>query len=184
MTLDDYRHQLPVNKYRLDDELELQPDLMMRIASEVTIRKSRELEAKDELARAEAHLAEEFREDAEKGKATKGEIDGYVLRHPERREAWRKYQAARSDHENWSSLLDAWRERGFVMKHLTDLWVAQYFSRDSLSGSSISRQARDEANDALRARMRQAGHQPYPKDPAADGEEATRHASGRRNVRV
>lgn len=150
-TLDQYRTMLPVNKYRLDDELEIQPDIMMRIASSVTVANSRMLEAKDELAREEGELSENVKD--EEPKATVTMIDSRVKRHARRIRAWQKFQDARQEYEQWNGLLEAWRQKGFSLKTLADLHAAQYFSVDSARAPRTRELSQDEA----RAKMRQAG---------------------------
>lgn len=173
--IDTYRKMLAVNKHRLDDELEIQPDVMMRIASEVTTRNGRQLEAKDDLARIEAELAEELRED--EPKLTVAGIDGKVRRHRSRLDAWRKYQAARTDYEDWAAMLEAWRQRGYTLKTLADLYSAQYFSTDSVVVNE-RRRRREEQQDEARAEMRRASHTTLAReDPPAEEPPRRRRAA-------
>lgn len=154
-TLDQYRAMLRVNKHRLDDELEIQPDIMDRISTQVVIHSSKALEAKDELAKLEGRLAEGFRDDD--AKLTVGAIDAKVKRDPERVRAWQKYQLARAEHEGWVGLLEAWRQKGYSIKTLADLYAAQYFTLSSTQTSERQRK-RDEEQDENRAALRRASH--------------------------
>lgn len=151
-TIEDYRKMLPCNKHRLDDELELQPDIMARISAEMTRANGRMLEAKNELAKLEARLGLEYREDD--GKATKDVIEGKVVRDRERIKQWEAFQRTRTEYEDWVGMLEAWRQKGFSLKTLAELYVAQYFSRDSITVKG--REQRDRDDEERRAAMRRA----------------------------
>lgn len=174
-TIETYRAMLPVSKHRLDDELEIQPDIMDRIATQVVIMNSRMIEAKDDLAKVEGRLAEDVRDD--EPKATIGIIDAKVKRNPERARAWEKYQAARATHESWVGLLDAWRQKGYSIKTLADLYAAQYFTLNSHQVSQRQRD-RDAQGDANRREARIAGHGTRRIDAA----EETQPKSSRRTI--
>lgn len=170
-TLEQYRTMLYVNKHRLDDELEIQGDIMDRISTEVVIRNTRMIEAKDDLAKTEGRIAEELRDGDVK--LTVGMLDAKVKRDPDRARAWQKYQAARADHEAWGCLLDAWKQKGFSIKTLADLYAANYFTLNATQLSERQRN-RNEQVDEGRAALRRAGHQSRLVDPA---EEASKTAA-------
>lgn len=171
---DTYRKMLPVMKHRLDDELEVHPQVYEIISSRVVILNSRMLEAKQRLALREGRLGESIRSDFEK--LTKAEVESKVQSHPDYREAWDQYQAARSEHERWSGLLDAWRQKGYSIKTLAELYSADYYSLTATStghrapNHDRERMTRhpqppssvrgdDEAHDR-RAEVRRTSHQP------------------------
>lgn len=169
-TLEQYRNMLYINKHRLDDELEVQGDIMDRISTQVVRRNTAMLEAKDELAKIEGRLAEEYRDDSSL-KLTAPLIELKVKRHPERTRAWEAYQRARAEHEAWAGLLEAWRQKGYSIKTLADLYAAQYFSLSSIQSNQRQRDV-----DDLRAGMRTSGHQVRRINPAEEikpREEAT-----------
>jgi hypothetical protein len=154
-TIEQFRAMLRVNKHRLDDELEIQGELMDRISTQVVIFNSKMIEAKAELARAEGLLGEEIRE--AEPKITVGALESKVQRDRNRVGLWQKYQQARATHEAWTGLLDAWRQKGYSIKTLADLYAAQYITLTSTQVSERQR-ARDENQDDLRASMRKSGH--------------------------
>ena len=123
-----YMTMLPLHKHRLDDDLEIQPQLMEQIASSVVVTNSRMLEAKESLAQLEGRLLTDLKDDDPK--LTVAMIDASIRRDPQRTQKWMKYQEARATHEKWVGLLDAWKQRGYSIKTLADLYSAQYFSLD------------------------------------------------------
>ena len=164
-TLAQYKAMLYINRHRLDDELEIQADIMDRISTQVVILNSKMIEAKDDLAQTEGRLAEDVRED--EPKLTVGMIEAKVKRDPTRLRAWQKYQAARADHEAWTGLLDAWRQKGYSIRTLADLYSAQYFTMSSTQLSDRQRR-RNEETDEGRASLRRAGHLDRELSPAAE----------------
>jgi hypothetical protein len=159
-TIDRYRSMLPVLKHRLDDELEIQAQVMDELSRQVVTLNSRMIEAKDDLARIEGRIAEDIRDD--EPKLTVGGVDAKVKRDPTRTGAWQVYQKARSDHEEWSGLLEAWRHKGYSIKTLADLYAAQYFSLDSHQSrekhpAHRHSRANDDTQSEARAEIRRAG---------------------------
>ena len=129
ITYDQFRSMLPIHKHRLDDELEIHAQLQEQISHEVTIRNSRMLDAKEELAKTEARVSDDLREDDPK--ITVAVVQAKLYRAPERVRAWQAYQAMRAEAERWSGLLDAWKQKGYSIKTLADLYASQYFALQS-----------------------------------------------------
>ena len=50
---------------------------------------------------------------------------------PGRAAAWQELQSRRDELEQWRGLHEAWKARGFSIKELVALYVAQYFTVDS-----------------------------------------------------
>lgn len=137
-SIDRYRAMLQIVKHRLDDELEIQPQVMQRIATQVVIHNSRMLQAKEDLAQLEARLLLDYKDSDEK--ITVQMINAKIMRSPARISAWQKYQEARATHEDWVGLLDAWKGKGFALKTLSDLYQAQYFSVDYTGSNQKTRE--------------------------------------------
>ena len=118
---------LRVNKHRLEDELELQAEILDRIGQQMTVMNSRAIEAADDLKREESRIFVEFKDAGNSDKLADVKMRGDA----ERKAAWIKSQAARSDFEQWQALYDAWKARGYAIKELVSLYSAQYFSKDA-----------------------------------------------------
>lgn len=157
MRVDEVRALLAVDKHRLDDEFEIHADIADRIGQEVTRAARGEAEAKDRLAVLEARLGAQYRREAET-KLTKDEVESLVLRDAERGSAFRAYQDAIADHSEWKTLRDAWKDKGYSIKGLSDLFGESYFA---LRAGGRSRSS--EPDMALRAALRDApGRTPLP----------------------
>lgn len=147
--LDTYRRLLRVNKHRLDDELELQAEVMGQISDEIATQGARLSEAENELKITEARLFREFKDQDEK--LTDKAADSAVKRNRERTRAFERVTSLAETLALWSGLHEAWRSRGYSINKLCDLYVAQYFTKDSHSISNRSDRRRGE-EAALAAR--------------------------------
>lgn len=125
------RAALRVNKHRLDDELEVQAEIQEDIAQRVSALEAAVADAKDNLAKVEARLNEDFR-DGER--ITKDAVEAKVRRHPDRNRAWEAHQQALRDHREFSDLLDAWKARAKDIQSLAKLFGDQYWALTSVHG--------------------------------------------------
>jgi hypothetical protein len=181
MTLAEIRAMLYINKHRLDDELQIQGDIMDRISTQVVLRNSAMIEAKDNLAKTEGRIAEDVRDTDVK--MTVGMIDAKVKRDPERMRAWERYQEARAAHEAWAGLLDAWKQKGYSIKTLADLYAANYYTLSSTQTSERNR-SRDDAVDAGRAALRRASHGDRLIDPEKEIVKTSQQVTPRRRTQL
>lgn len=169
ITYEQFRAMLPIHKHRLDDELEIQAQLQEQISHEATIRNSRMLEAKEELAKTEARVSDDLRDDDPK--ITVAAVQAKLYRDPKRVRAWQEYQAARAEFERWDGLLSAWKQKGFSIKTLADLYASQYFAlqahqrkdRPDRPGWIASNSTEDQ--DEARAKVRTASSRPRAPEP-------------------
>lgn len=155
-TYEQYRAMLPVHKHRLDDELEIQAQFMEQISTETIRYNARMLERKLDLDKLEGRLMTELKED--EPKLTAAEVTAKIKRDPDRVKAWEIYLAALSEHLRWEGLRDAWKQKGFSIKTLADLYASQYFQLSSHQVRHRSERGNDPvAQDEERARLRIAG---------------------------
>lgn len=138
-TLDYFRRLLPINKHELDDELECQAEVFERISREVAACATEVAYAKDALLRTEARLLLDFKD---AGGMSEKVIDANVKRHPDRTASAKEYSAALRKHEMWTSLQDAWRQRGYALKTLADLYVSSYFDSKPIEAGDARAQGR------------------------------------------
>ena len=156
MSIESFRKMLPVRKHHLDEELEIQAQTMDEISQQVAAWNHRMLEAKEALAQTEARLADDLRDGDVK--LTKDQLEAKVRRSRERGAAWDTYQRARGQHEEWSMLLECWRNKGYSIKTLADLYSSDYFA--ATASSSVRRPERTSVPSSLaqdRDAIRRAG---------------------------
>lgn len=156
MDILEFRSMLVVNKHDLDNALERQAAYFDDISQQVIQQGKKLTELKDELSQLEGRLAEEIRED--EPKLTVGAIAHKVKRDRHRLVKWQELQDVTAVYEQWDSLRDAWKQRGYSIKTLAALYGDQYFSIDSTRrvdrSERIDREpVRDQGYDKNRAAM-------------------------------
>lgn len=134
MTLEEVGRLVPINKHNLDEELATQAEVMFRIAEAKAKAASRMQDAKDALATEEARLYIGERRSGEKMTAL--EMTSKVQASPRRLKAYDAYQEARHAAEQWDDLFEIWKQRGFALRTLTDLYLGNYYTSDSRTGGS------------------------------------------------
>ena len=161
-TYEQYRAMLPVNKHRLDDELEIQAQLMEQITTETVRQNARMLEAKQTLEKTSGRLLAEYKEDDPK--LTAQLLDASVKRDADYIKCWQSYIACLSEHGKWQGLQDAWRQKGFSIKTLADLYGMQYFQLADHQTKSRKQIEQEQAQADRRSEMRKAGRSTMPTD--------------------
>ena len=148
MELSEIRNMLKINRHRLDDELEVHSEIMDRIGQRVVKLNGRQIELKRQMEITEAKVISRLKDDDPKMTNPIAEKEAKGSRDYET--AWKAYQVARAEHEEWEVVQKAWYQRGFDIKALGDLFGNQYFALDSVRGPYPSNM------EGLRSKMRQA----------------------------
>lgn len=142
-----YRKRLPVSKHALDDALEVHAQYQDEIAEQVAIAGRRAAEAKDDADRIENRLTL-----VAKNEATRlSDVAAKAAARSE--EEWQRARAqqqqAQQELEEWQGLLEAWKQKGYSMSKLAQLYSDQYFALTSLSVGSDN-------TASMRAMLREA----------------------------
>lgn len=140
--LDTFRRLLRINKHRLDDELELQAEVMDRISDQISRLAASVDVAENDLKLTEARIFRQTKDLDEK--ITDKATENIVKRHSDRIKAFDRVVSARQDLAQWQGLHEAWKSRGYSINKLCDLYVAQYFTKNSHSISERSDRRRGE----------------------------------------
>lgn len=131
--VDRLQDELLIDEHNLDQELIGQPEKLYTIAQRLAIAISRRDAAKQALKEEEAHFALEFRNTARKegDKFTEKEVsdetdidDGVIAAKNTLREC--EFIVA-----NLTALKEAYKDRGYALARLVDLWLASYFESDA-----------------------------------------------------
>lgn len=164
--LETFRSMLRVNKHRLDEELEIQAEVMGRISDRMAQIGARATEVEQELKVVEAKLYRQLKDDDEK--MTEKAADSAVRRHQERTRASERMILANKELAQWQGLYAAWKARGFSISSLCDLYLGQYYTKDSHSPRTEQRRSEE---TALRERR------PYVGASRLNGESTRRRIS-------
>lgn len=120
---------LAIKKHLLDDELEKQPQVMYSISEAVAEHYADYMRVQDELDVCEAELYIKIKRGSEK--STVDEVKSLIQTDSHRRALFSRVCAEQALHHKWQGLLEAWKQKGFALKSLADLALANYFSTDT-----------------------------------------------------
>lgn len=151
MDINQIRNMLRINRHRVDEELELQPEIAESIGRECARLSARVTSLADELKRIEGRRYLELREQGEK--MTEKEIDHTVRRDRDRMAAFEKHTHAVHDLAEWEALRDAWTQRSYALSKIAELWSSEFsatMSRSVIGGDPEAQRT------AMRQLLRQA----------------------------
>lgn len=154
MDINQIRNMLRINRHRVDEELELQPEIAEKIGRECARLSAKVTTLADELKRVEGRRYLELREQGEK--MTEKEIDHTVRRDRDRMAAFEKHSHAVHDLAEWESLRDAWTQRSYALSKIAELWSSEFsatMSRSVVGGDREGQQA------SMRQMLRQASEE-------------------------
>lgn len=117
---------LPIDKHRLDDELESHAGIAAQVSVVIAAANTAQQRAKDHLARVEARCWATIKDTGEK--LTAAEIEGRVVRNPARIDAFEAYLAARELYEQWLGMGESWKQRSYAISKLSELYCGNYFA--------------------------------------------------------
>lgn len=157
-TLDlEYGHfsrELEIDKNHLDDALLKQPQLLARAgeihAEVVSLRDG----LKDQLEVESAKAQIDVRERATK-KQNEGEIKARSILYKSRMRASKQYIQACGEAERWDSLQKSFRDRGFVLSTLSELWQSGYFSNSHSKASKYSAESQEDSIQRRRQQLKE-----------------------------
>lgn len=129
LTMEEIEALLPTDKNNLDAEVERHAEIAGAIAREVALAEATRDETSDVLKIVEARLLVEIKNSADK--VTDTEAKAKVLIEPSRIDAADQLVVTDTLYKRWRGLQDAWRDKGFGHRVLTDLYVANYFTTSS-----------------------------------------------------
>ncbi len=166
MDINDFERMLPIDKHRLDEELEVQAEVQWRIAERLAKSNADRDDLKDVYERVRAEVAEDVLLHTPGLAAAK--VDAKVIVTPRRIRGWEDYLESKKVSERWYVLHEAWRARGFALKSLCDLSASNYFAVDSHTVQSLDvKEARAALHRERRASTlnRQRTSAPESKEP-------------------
>jgi hypothetical protein len=116
-------------------------------------------DASDELKRIESEIGDEANKKMV-GRVTVAIRNDYVRGHKDYQQVRRDYQLAKASMAKWEALVEAWRQKSYQLRILADLWIHEYWSTETGSGTRRNRDAgsdRQERNTSrVRKQIRQA----------------------------
>lgn len=131
------RNLLYIQKHRLDEELEIQAELFYHVSHKLATVNAALVQAKDALARIEAAAYVRIGKEDEKLSDTK--IRMRVVDDPDYQAALSSLGLCKSESEVWVGIQEAFRQRGYMLRELCDLYLSNYYTTTSHAGDSRKR---------------------------------------------
>jgi hypothetical protein len=158
MTVDigEFRGYLRINKHRLDDELEAQPELLFKISEAYELAAEKRDMLKETLDTTDAELDATAREELDRSeeKVTEAMVKAFIKTHRKHETAHRAYIAAKKQAGLLSALKDSFKDRGHYLRDLANLYNANYFERDSVRPTNAGNRATYSLRRQARERLR------------------------------
>lgn len=156
----EFRKYLLIDKKRLDDAVTQQPSLFFEISEALAEAIAARDLAKEQLANVDADLDKDIRLQLETAgkRATETIVASMVQADPEHQNSFNTYVDVKKKADILMALKDAFQQRGYMLRDLCQLYVANYFEDDSIkANSNTDRVAYEEKRKLLRdARSRRA----------------------------
>jgi hypothetical protein len=145
----EYEKGLFIDKNALDEALEQQPDIFYRVSKTYAQLISLRDQAKQELQEVEADTDLDIRKVAarDEEKITEGEIKARVRIDKEVKKANERYMSLTNQAAQYGALKEAFMQRSYVLKDLTQLYSANYY------GANVE-SAKGDMRDHKAARVR------------------------------
>ncbi len=142
MKLEEVRALITIDKHRLDEHLATNAAVMEQIGRQVAWAENDVRHIKKRLESIEAKVIAELRTDDEKMSNAVAEKE--ARRDARWTEQWEKYSDAQHHHAEWVAAEAAWKQRGWDLRAMTDLYGHQYFElTTTTSPDSVRRAMRD-----------------------------------------
>jgi hypothetical protein len=153
-TIEDLETGLQIDEYALDEALVAQPEYFYRVSKKLALTVSQRDAAKQGLAEEEARCDGQFREDAarEKEKLTETEVKNLIRLDKEVIKQQEQLNRLNREVGLLTALKEAYQQRSYVLKDLTSLHIANYYT--NTDGAPSGRAAlRDHTAQVAKAGM-------------------------------
>lgn len=133
--LSELEENLMIDEHGLDEACQTHPELYYRVSKHLALQISRRDAAKQHLMEVEAIADKEIRSQNSEVKLTEREIDSRKIRHPAVRDAHRNLLRLTHQAAQLTALKESYQQRSYVLKSMIELYLSNYFSEISVSGS-------------------------------------------------
>jgi len=139
--IDEFRKYLRIDKFNLDDELVQKAQLLEEVGDAHVEAMAQADALKEELANIAADIDFDIRKRHRDEKITDKAVDKEIQRHPKHRKASEAYLAAKHRAAKLANLQDAFVKRATALNRLCEIYIAGYFQKNSVQGTSSTDKA-------------------------------------------
>lgn len=138
MNIDEFRKYLEIDRSSLDDEVRRHASLLFKVSEAMVEAIAKRDYFKEHLASMDAKIDQELRADFEdKGdKYTESQIKSLILTDKERCGVNAKLLEAKAEADKLIALKDAFHQRGYMIRDLCSLYVANFYEDSSVRETS------------------------------------------------
>lgn len=137
-TLEYYYDRIRIDRSDLQSAVLQHVELTTEVMREATTLRWEAERAKQKLDEAEALVQLQYREDTSK-KRTVDEIKALVATHAEVRSQKTALIQAKQDHDSWSTLAEAYKQRGYALRELVEIMQQEMTSDPATIANSRAR---------------------------------------------
>lgn len=136
--IDEFHQYLEIDKYKLDEVVIRQPSLFYEVSEELASANAERDALKEQIATTDAKLDIEIRKyHAKIGiKITDTSVKALIQADPDHEAAFKAYLTAKEYADKIGALKDAFHARGYMLRDLCSLYVANYFEEGSLRATN------------------------------------------------
>ena len=145
---------LEIDKLSLDDEIIRQPSLFYQVSEAYVEAVGERDTLKEQLASTDAEIDGEIRSNA-KTRITDTAVKNLVQCDADHEKAFKAYITAKVKADQLGALKEAFQQRGYMLRDLASLYVANYFDHSSIQGTSSQDKTIYEARRRTLAEARQ-----------------------------
>lgn len=155
--LRDYEGFLLIDKHDLDTAIAEQASLFYQVGEKTSEALSIRDDLKKRMDETYADVTLAVREEAKTAgiKMTEDTVKQEALLDGDYQEAQSRYFKAKAAADKWQNLKDSFIQRGYMLRHMTDLWISGYFSEFAAKVGSDAQQAAVEISRSKLAEKRQ-----------------------------
>lgn len=134
--------KLRIDKHALDDEVEQQPELLGEVSSAAALAKSQVDSIEEKIKEWESQLDAQFRADAEAAeeKITEGQVKAHIAGDQDRKAMVIQLLEAKHQQRQLDALSVAFKQRGYALRDVVDLYLSDYYSSRSATGMKADRE--------------------------------------------
>ena len=137
------RDYLEIDKHSLDDEIVKQPSLFFQVSEALSEAVAERDACKEELATVDADLDGQIRHDMEVAgdRITEAQVKNGIQVHAKHGPAFDTYILAKTRADKLLAMKEAFQQRGYMLRDLASLYVANYYDSTSIQGTGKSDRA-------------------------------------------
>lgn len=152
-----YKDQLKINPHLLDDTLMEQSQMFYEIGESLEEAVEQRDLAKKRVEEVEAEIIDEIISDSGTKKPSNDSLKRMAVQDPRYKSAYGNYLEQKREAGQWQALKEAFQQRSYSINRLVELYIAQYWTTDSVNKGSSSRKHADaEASKASMASKRKS----------------------------